>query len=86
LRQERLVFATRRAHRHIANWLRSMGFPVTPHNFGTVTQHLYYGASSAIMAPCPVFRSKTSLKTPIESCASERRARISPYRNTFEAV
>jgi len=33
-----------------------------------------------------VCRSKTFLKTPTESCGSERRARISPYRNTFEAV
>jgi hypothetical protein len=38
------------------------------------------------MAPCRVCRSKTFLKTPTESCGNERRARIRPYRNTFEAV
>jgi hypothetical protein len=58
----------------------------SPEHLGPVAQRLYYGASSAIMAPCPVFKSKTFLKTPTESCGSERRARISPYRNTFEAV
>jgi hypothetical protein len=47
---------------------------------------LHYGATGAIMAPCLVCRSKTFLKTPTESSGSERRARISPYRNTFEAV
>jgi hypothetical protein len=48
--------------------------------------HLRFGAISAKMAPCPACRSKTSQKTPTESCGNERRARISPYRNTFEAV
>jgi predicted nucleic acid-binding protein len=38
------------------------------------------------MAPCRAFRSRMFLKTHIESFGSGRRALISPYRNTFEAV
>jgi hypothetical protein len=48
--------------------------------------HLHFGATGAKMAPCPVCKSKTFLKIPTESCGSELRVRISPYRNTFEAV
>lgn len=83
------VVATRRAYRHIPDFLLRNGFPVKQSPTDPPWAgypYLHSGARSANLAPCLGFRSKTFPKPPTASCGSERRARISPYRNTFAAL
>lgn len=57
-----------------------------PKDIAIPRPNLHIGATSAIMAPCLVCRSKTCQTTPIGSCVSARHARTSRCRSISEAV